>query len=180
MVHPVFLAFAVSIALDPAACRQSHKGAAATWSADGRGGISTSTAAGTKGEVTLRCRVPVPEGVSAVTLELDRAHISFQPAGSREGGSGLLLMIGRACGAELIRVAGEDWIETPRRAWTAAVPAGSRAVEVTITARDSSNADPLRIDLQGLRLTGGKAQDAQVCQPVQDELNGDRRQHKAH
>jgi hypothetical protein len=101
--------------------------------------------------------------VTAVTLEFDAALISFQPAGSKTIGSGLLLSVGRTCRAELIRVAGEDWIEIPRRAWSVPVPAGARSVEVRVTSRDSSPADPLRIDLRGLRLTPGAAGGSEAC-----------------
>jgi hypothetical protein len=174
MVHAVTLAFAVSVVIDPAMCRQSRTGSAA-WQTDGRGGISASTDARTTADLVLNCRVPVPKGVTSVTLQLDRALVSFQPAGSKTNGSGLLLSVGRGCRAELIRVAGEDWIETPRRAWAVKLPRGSRHLEVQVTARDLSAADPLRIDIQGLRVSAGQANDAQACQSAETESNRDGR-----
>jgi hypothetical protein len=179
MVHAVTLAFALTVALDPATCRQP-RAAAGAWQTDGLGRISASTDARTTAELALKCRVPVPKGVTSVTLELDWMLISFQPSGSKTNGSGLLLSVGRGCRAELIRVAGEDWIDTPPRSWTVDLPPGSRHVDVTVTARDVSDADPLRIDIQGLRVSPRQTNEAQVCQSVENELNRDGRQDKAH
>jgi hypothetical protein len=162
MVHPLYLALAASILIDPGNCRQT-RASSASWTADGRGSLSVSTDAHTTGDVTLTCRIPVPPGVTSVTLELDAAMISFLPAGSRTIGSGLLLLVGRTCRAELIRVAGEDWIEVTKRAWSLPVAAGTRSLEVRVTARDSSSADPLRIDLRRLRLTAGAVAGSQAC-----------------
>jgi hypothetical protein len=162
MVHSLFLALAASVALDPGNCRQARAGTAG-WMADGHGSMSVSTDAQTTGEVTLTCRIPVPSGATSVTLELDSALISFQPAGSKTNGSGLLLSVGRTCRAELIRVAGEDWISAPQRAWSVAVPRGTRSIEVRVTARDSSAADPLRIDLLALRITAGAVPGSEAC-----------------
>lgn len=179
MVHLLTLTLALSGSIDPVACRQSGS-VTARWAGDGHGGISFSADAPASGEVTLRCRVPVPSGATAVTVAFNRALVSFQPAGSKAAGSGLLLNIGRACRAELIRVAGEDWIEARHRAWSLEVPAGARRIDITLTARDASKQDPIRIDLEGLRISPGQAHNAEICQPVQHELHRDGGQNQTH
>ena len=170
------LAFAAAVTIDPGVCSQRRIGPS-EWTSDGRGVLTASTDARTTGELTLRCRVPVPADSTTVTLALDKLLISFQPAGSRTSGAGLVIQAG-GCRIEIVRVAGEDWIETPRRAWT--VRTASRVLDVTVTLRDNSDKDPVRIDLTGLRLLGGPADDAQVCEPVDDKLNGDGGKHQSH
>jgi hypothetical protein len=51
---------------------------------------------------------------------------------------------------ELLRIAGEDWIEAKSRR-IVLKPSGSELV-LTIAAIDQSNRDPMRIDLHGLRM----------------------------
>ena len=164
------IALAAAVFLHPGDCRQTRIGPS-EWVSDGRGGLSASTDARTTGELTLRCRIPVPAGAGSVTLAFDKALISFQPSGSKAIGSGLVIRAG-GCHIELVRVAGEDWIETPARAW--AVPSGSRSLDVTITLRDNSSENPVRIDLAGLRLLPGTVENAQVCQAVDDKLTEQR------
>lgn len=170
------LLFAVAVLIHPGDCRQTRIGPS-EWSSDGRGGLSASTDARTTGDLTLRCRIQVPSGTETMTLAFDKSLISFQPAGSKATGAGLVIRAG-ACRVEIVRVAGEDWIETPARAW--AVPVQGRIVEVSITLRDNSAADPVRIDLTGLRSLPGSAENAEVCQAVDNELNGNRGQNQTH
>jgi hypothetical protein len=167
---------AAAVLIDPAHCRQTRIGPA-EWSSDGRGGLSASMDARTLGNLSLRCRVPVPAGAQNATISYDKLLISFQPAGSKAVGGGLLLEAG-SCKIELLRVAGEDWIETPSRAWS--VPVSGRTLDVTITMRDNSVLDPVRVDLTGLRLLPGRAENAEVCQPVDDKLNGNGGKHEPH
>ena len=170
------LAFATAVLIHPGDCRQTRIGPS-EWSSDGRGGVSASTDARTTGELTLRCRIPVQPGTKSVTIGFDKSLISFQPIATKNTGSGLVIQAG-ACRIELVRIAGEDWIETPARAWI--VPVHGRMLDVSITLRDSSDKDPVRIDLAGLRLLPGTRENAQVCQPVNDELNGNRGKNKSH
>lgn len=153
-----------SVMIDPGLCRQVSSGrtGAAVWNTDGQNHLSVSLDAPSKGEVSLYCRVPVPAGTGAVTLSFDRTLVSFQPAGSRAPGSGLLLAVGD-CGGHLLRVAGEDWIEARLRRWVAQVVSGRRGVEVRVIVRDVSDRDPVRIDLTGLRLTIGAEEGAERC-----------------
>jgi hypothetical protein len=170
------LALAAAVAVDPGVCRQRRIGPS-EWTSDGRGVLTASTDARTTGELSLRCRLPVPADSTTVTLVLQKLLISFQPAGSKTSGAGLVIQAG-GCRIEIVRVAGEDWIETPRRAWT--FRAESRVLDVTVTLRDVSEKDPVRIDLTGLRLLGGPAEEAQVCESVDDKLNGDRGKNESH
>ena len=170
------LALASAVTIDPGVCRQRRIGPS-EWTSDGRGVLTASTDARTTGELSLRCRVPVPPESTTVTMALNKLLISFQPAGSKTTGAGLIIRAG-GCQIEIVRVAGEDWIETPRRAWS--IRTASRVLDLTVTLRDNSEKDPVRIDLTGLRLFAGAAEDAQVCEPVDDKLNSDRGKHQTH
>jgi hypothetical protein len=128
--------------IDPAHCRQTRLGPG-EWASDGRGGLSASLDARTTGELGLRCRIPVSG--QAVSLALDKVLVSFQPSASKTAGAGLVIE-GGGCRIELLRVAGEDWIETPPRAWI--VPVSGRTLHLTITLRDNSPVDPVRVMLQ--------------------------------
>ena len=101
----------------------------------------------------LRCRIRVPAAIEQISVELDSSEISFQPAGSRESGSGVVI---EANGARMAitRVAGEDWIQTPRRSITVAVKG-----EVLLLVRliDNSAVNPVRVDLRGLRIRSADA-----------------------
>jgi hypothetical protein len=164
------LALAAAVLIHPGDCKQTRIGPS-EWVSDGHGGLSASIDARTTGELTLRCRIAVPPGTDTITLALEKALVSFQPSGSKGTGSGLVIKAG-ACRIELVRVAGEDWIETPPRAWR--VRNTARTVELAITLRDNSDRDPVRVDLTGLRLLPGAAENARVCEPVDHELDGDR------
>ena len=170
------LALAAAILIHPGDCRQTRIGPS-EWVSDGRGGLSASIDTRTTGELTLRCRIPVEAGTDIVTIALDKSLISFQPTGSKGTGSGLVIKAG-ACLIELVRVAGEDWIETPPRAWR--VPITARTVELAITLRDNSDKDPVRVDLTGLRLLPSAAENAQVCEPVDHKLDSDGGKNQSH
>lgn len=117
------------------------------------------------GEVSIRCRIRLPPGTRVLTVEFDHALISFQPAGSKSNGSGLTIAAGD-CKGSLVRVAGEDWIEAPHRSWTTLVDAGTRGMYVSFTMSDTSDRDPVRLDISGLRATAGEsAETAEPCQP---------------
>ncbi|MBC8166551.1 MAG: hypothetical protein H7Y20_11850 [Bryobacteraceae bacterium] len=162
----LLLLTAAAVAIDPAFCRQVSSGntGAAAWQRDGQGNLSISMDAHSTGEVSLRCRVKLPNLIDAATLEFDHVLISFQPAGTKREGSGLTLFAGD-CRGMLLRVAGEDWIEAPHRAWTTTVAPGSKYVEVTVRLVDNSDRDPVRVDLRGLRVIPGRAGNADVCEP---------------
>jgi hypothetical protein len=117
------------------------------------------------GEVSLRCRVESPADADAVTIEFDRALISFQPAGSKATGSGLTLSA-NSCHESLVRVAGEDWIEAPHRSWTVKLDPDRREFELRLAVTDNSDRDPVRVDLWGLRVTPGNREDADFCTSV--------------
>ena len=143
------LALVLPVLIDPAFCRQQSAGPA-RWQSDGRGTLTISTESKFVGEVVLRCKVSVPEGTKAVMLELDHSEISFQPAGSRETGSGIVIEAGGAR-LEILRVAGEDWIQTPRR--FARIPVHGRSIAVVVRLIDNSPSLPVRVDLKRLRLS---------------------------
>lgn len=98
----------------------------------------------------MRCRVPVPDAASEVKVELDHTGISFQPAGSREIGSGVVLEA-EGSRIEILRVAGEDWIQTPHRAMV--VPVRERHVGLTVRLIDNSPLLPVRVDIRHLRVS---------------------------
>ncbi|MDZ4800251.1 MAG: hypothetical protein SGI92_19000 [Bryobacteraceae bacterium] len=149
----IMLAAAASVTVDPAACRRTSLGrtGGAAWESDGKRHLSVSVDAPSAGDVSLECRIRVPAGTTEVTLSFDHAYVSFQPSGSRQTGSGLRLAANGKPVAEVTRVAGEDWIESRNRSWT--VPVTGNSVVLRIDAHDASTADPLRIDLDGLRVT---------------------------
>lgn len=159
----MMLAAAASVALDPAGCRKVSSGrtGSAAWESDGKGHLSVSMDVPSAGEVTLECRVRVPSGTATVTVGFDQAHVSFQPSGSKSAGSGLVLQVGPSCRGELTRVAGEDWTEARKRAWS--VPVSGRNVVVRVTAKDNSDKDPVRVDVEGLRVSFEPRADASEC-----------------
>jgi hypothetical protein len=118
------------------------------WEIDGKDRLWLSSTPRSTGKIELRCTIPVPENVGAV-LELDSAAVSFVGAATRANGSGLKLTAG-GLEWELLRVAGEHWIEIPGRRGTL-TPTGSKIV-LTLSAIDNSSQDPMRIDVRGLRL----------------------------
>ena len=120
--------------------RSGNIGPDTSWQTDGRGRIWLSTTAAQTGTVELRCRI------SQGSIEVDRVHISFQPAGSPATGSGLLIRAG-ALAWHIERVAGEDWIEVRKRSGAAA---GRLLI---VRAEDRSGADPMRVEVEGLRVT---------------------------
>lgn len=154
------LAAALSFVVDPSQCRQTSTGrtGAATWNSDGRDHLSISVDAPSVGDVSLQCNLRIPTGVKSVTLSFDHVLVSFQPAGSKATGSGLVMHLGPACEAAVTRVTGEDWIEARARKWTATVPEGTRSLSVRVTLRDTSNSDPVRVDLVGLKVRFGNDQ----------------------
>ena len=158
---------AASIFIDPGLCRQSTAGKTgpSAWATDGRNHLSVSMDARSTGEVSLRCRVESPADADAVTIEFDRALISFQPAGSKATGSGLTLSA-NSCHESLVRVAGEDWIEAPHRSWTVKLDPHRREFELRLAVTDNSDRDPVRVDLWGLRVTPGNREDADFCTSV--------------
>lgn len=161
MFGPILLMLAgtLSFVVDPSQCRQvsSRRTGGSSWNSDGQGHLSISLDAHSQGEVSLECKVRVPEGVRSITLTLDHVLVSFQPAASKNPGSGLVMRVGPSCTATVTRVAGEDWIEARSRQWTAAVPAGARTVLVRVGALDDSDLDPVRIDVSGLVVRFGDA-----------------------
>jgi hypothetical protein len=166
-------ALAASVLIDPALCRKVP-GSVGTWETDGRGGLSASSGAGTVGTIGARCRIVLPAPAAIVTLHFDRVLISFQPSGSRATGSGLSLAVGDTCAVSLTRVAGEDWMQSANRAWQVTLNPPARAVHVSIALRDVSSTDPVRVDLQGLRISAGSLAHSEVCGPVHPEVNGNR------
>ena len=112
-----------------------------------------------------------------MTIAIDKSLVSFQPTATKSAGSGLIIRAG-TCTIQLLRIAGEDWIDTPARAWI--VPVQTRVLHVSITLRDNSDKDPVRIDVTGLRLLPGARDNAEVCNAVDDELNGNRRKNQSH
>ncbi len=149
----MMLAAAAAVAVDPAGCRRTSSGrtGAAGWESDGKGHLSVSVDAPSAGDVSFECRIRVPAGARSVSVSFDHAYVSFQPAGSKSEGSGLLLSLGTSTQGALTRVAGEDWIQSRNRSWTA--PVEGKTVTLRVTAHDASDRDPLRIDLDGLRIT---------------------------
>jgi hypothetical protein len=97
----------------------------------------------------MRCKVRWKEAVSQVRLEFEHAEVSFQPAGSRETGSGIVIEAGGAR-LEILRVAGEDWIQAPRRSMAVPLREDSRELEVVVRLIDSSAMVPVRVDLRKL------------------------------
>ena len=139
------------VLIDPAWCRQQSSGPA-RWQTDGRGTLTASTEARFTGEVVMRCNIRVDQKAAEVLLQFEHVEVSFQPAGSRESGSGLIV---EAEGArlEIIRVAGEDWIQGPHRAVVVPVGKGAREIHVVVRLVDGSERLPVRVDLRGLRVT---------------------------
>ena len=156
----LLLAIALPLLLDPAFCRQRSTGPA-RWETDGRGRLTISTAARFTGEVTMRCRVPVGRQVANVLLELDTAEASFQPAGSREPGSGVVIEA-QGQRLEILRVAGEDWIRSGRRTILIPVTEGTQRLDVVLRLIDTSPVLPVRVDIFGMRITSaGAARDGE-------------------
>jgi hypothetical protein len=151
------LAAALTFVVDPSLCRQNSTGrtGAANWNSDGKDHLSISVDAPSVGDVSLQCSLRIPPGVRSVTLSLEHILVSFQPAGSKETGSGLVMTLGPSCQASVTRVAGEDWIEARSRKWTAVVPEGSRSIVLRVAAHDASSRDPVRLDVTGLKVQFG-------------------------
>jgi hypothetical protein len=81
------------VLIDPALCRQQSSGPA-RWQTDGRGTLTASTEARFTGEIVMRCSVRVGQNAAQVLLQFENVEISFQPAGSRESGSGVVIEAG--------------------------------------------------------------------------------------
>jgi hypothetical protein len=136
---------------DMSRCRTvkaEYTGPEVAWETNGKGWLWISTTAAAFGRIELRCRIPVTPGV-AVVVEMERVFVSFAGAQSRNCGSGVSITA-RDLSWELLRIAGEDWIEAKSRR-IVLKPSGSELV-LTIAAIDQSNRDPMRIDLHGLRM----------------------------
>jgi hypothetical protein len=90
--------------------------------------------------------------VPEVILQFEHIEVSFLPAGSRQSGSGVIV---EAEGArlEILRVAGEDWIQSPHRWIVVPVRKGTREIEVVVRLIDGSYQLPVRVDLRRLCVT---------------------------
>jgi hypothetical protein len=129
---------------------------------DGRGNWSASTTARETGTATLRCRVDLASPAAEVNLTISRALVSFLPSSSKDGGSGLTVNAA-GTGINLLRIAGEDWIEVGPKSWHVQLPAPARRVEIVFTLHDPSPRDPVRIDLLGITVSvAGSAPDRQA------------------
>jgi hypothetical protein len=151
--------------VDMARCRTVRAGQIgpeARWETDGKNRLWVSTTARASGRIELQCRIPIV-AAAGLMLELESAAVSFAGAESRDPGSGLTVVLS-GVHWELLRVAGEDWVEAAGRR-TPVTPNSSHLV-LTIAALDRSTRDPMRIDLRGLRLVRVSTEESRSSLPT--------------
>jgi hypothetical protein len=149
-----YLAASIAGAAGPRDCREKRTGSLGwpVWSFDGRDSWSASTDARNTGQALLRCRLDLPSAVTQAVLHIDHLLVSFVSRGSRQAGGGLSI---RAESQEIpfLSATGEDWIEAGPRSWRLIFDRPVSRVTVELRLIDNSPADPLRIDVRGLRVT---------------------------
>lgn len=165
----VALVFAATVLVDPAFCSASGP-AQARWTSDGRGSLWASTDGPLTGDVVLRCRVRLAQPASAITIAWDHALIRFTPSSPKTTGDGVRVRVGGRCEIPLVRVTGEDWIETPAREAFIELSVPARTVEFELRLIDRSREVSVRADVLNLRIMTSRTNVAEVCPHRSDKM----------